>query len=334
MKSLTALTYTSYSTPQELATYGGDWLYFVDDYGQNLVLNFSTIFKDTEDLIVGDAYFYLYTRNNEFEPETLVIPETNAPIESKYLNKSKDIRILTHGWRTGEKAEWLQNIKQSFLRQYDINVITVDWYELSRNEIYPLAAVSTRYVGRRVATLLRALIRTYRLTGQSFHLIGHSLGAHVMGYAGMFSNQKIFRITGLDPARPLFEVPIMPPDFRLDKSDAEFVDIIHTCGGVYGYRQSYGDADFYPNSGLPMQPGCNGARRAADACSHSRSYEYFEESIEYKSEGGFISYACESWEKFEKDECKNNPTTSMGYPASPQSNGNYYLRTRNESKYA
>lgn len=68
-------------------------------------------------------------------------------------------------------------------------------------------------------------------------------------------------ISGLDPARPLFEVPIMAPEYRLDKSDAEFVDIIHTCGGVYGYEQSYGHADFYPNNGYPMQPGCSGARQ-------------------------------------------------------------------------
>lgn len=71
---------------------------------------------------------------------------------------------------------------------------------------------------------------------------------------------------GLDPARPLFEVPKMPPDFSLDAGDADFVDILHTCGGVYGYRESHGDADFYPNNGRPMQPGCDGARQVAGKC--------------------------------------------------------------------
>ncbi|XP_023935424.2 lipoprotein lipase-like [Bicyclus anynana] len=325
----------SHNTPEEsAANYGGDWTYFVDDYGDSLVLNFSKILDDTEDFIVGDAYFYLYTRNNNNNPENLTIPEIDEPIQSVYFNKSNDIRILTHGWRTSASVEWLQKIKDAFLREYDINVIIVDWYELSKNEIYPLAAISTRYVGSRVARLINTLAQTYGLSGQNIHLIGHSLGAHVMGYAGMFSKQKIFRITGLDPARPLFEIPAMPADFCLDKNDAEFVDIIHTSGGVYGYRRSYGHADFYPNNGLPMQPGCNGIKQAIDACSHSRSHEYFEESIEYKPEEGFVAYVCDSWEDFENDKCKENPTSSMGYPASPKSNGNYYLRTRNESKYA
>ncbi|CAH2244753.1 jg5590 [Pararge aegeria aegeria] len=333
---LAFLTSLSYSTTLEDVEKNneGDWLYFVDDYGSSIVLNLSTILEDTEHFIVGDAYFYLYTRNNEDKPEALVIPETDEPIKSEYFNKSNDVRVVTHGWRTGETVDWLQNTKNSLLREYDVNVITVDWYDLAKNEIYPLAAISTRYVGGRVAKLLGTLINTYGLKGQSIHLIGHSLGAHVMGYAGMLSTEKIFRITGLDPARPLFELPIMPPDYRLDKTDADFVDIIHTCGGVFGYRRSYGHADFYPNNGMPTQPGCGGVRQILHACSHGRSHDYFEESIGYTSEGGFIAYACESWENFEKGECENNQTTSMGYPADPKNTGNFYLRTRNESKYA
>lgn len=62
---------------------------------------------------------------------------------------------------------------------------------------------------------------------------------------------------GLDPARPLFEIPDMMDDFKLDYTDAKFVDIIHTCGGVYGYEESHGHADFYPNNGTSPQPGCS-----------------------------------------------------------------------------
>lgn len=53
----------------------------------------------------------------------------------------------------------------------------------------------------------------------------------------------------------------MEPNYRLDTSDADFVDIIHTCGGIYGYKNSHGHADFYPNSGKPAQPGCEGVQQ-------------------------------------------------------------------------
>lgn len=44
---------------------------------------------------------------------------------------------------------------------------------------------------------------------------------------------------------------------HLAPSDAEFVDVIHTDGGVFGFPVSLGHADFFPNGGFPLQPGCS-----------------------------------------------------------------------------
>lgn len=43
---------------------------------------------------------------------------------------------------------------------------------------------------------------------------------------------------------------------HLSSTDAEFVDVIHTDGGVFGFPIALGDADFFPNGGFPAQPGC------------------------------------------------------------------------------
>ncbi|XP_041982175.1 pancreatic lipase-related protein 2-like [Aricia agestis] len=313
--------------------YGEEWLYFYDDNGTQHVMNFSSEPVDSRDMFYGEIYFDLYTRHNPLEPEALSIPEPDKLMESKYFNSSLGVKMVTHGWVTSAKAQWMQNIKNALLHYHDLNVITVDWYELSRNSFYPWPAYSTRYVGREIATFIAALVRSYNITGSSFHLIGHSLGAQVMGYAGMFSNETIQRITGLDPARPLFEVPEMPVDYCLDRTDAYFVDIIHTCGGVYGYRKSYGHADFYPNSGMPAQPGCSDISAIMESCSHGRAPEFFEESISHEPGTGFLAYPCENWDKFDKGECKEN-ATNMGYPATEDSRGDYFLHTSDTPKYA
>lgn len=104
--------------------------------------------------------------------------------------------MVTHGWLSSDKSVWLQKITDNYLQSYDYNVITVDWSEIAANPSYVWPALSTRYVGKQVAKLLEALMTTYNITGRNMHLIGHSLGAQVMGYAGMFSNRPINRVTG------------------------------------------------------------------------------------------------------------------------------------------
>lgn len=64
---------------------------------------------------------------------------------------------------------------------------------------------------------------------------------------------------GLDPAGPLFES--QDPRARLDATDANFVDVIHSNGeqlilGGLGSWQPMGDVDYYPNGGK-MQSGCS-----------------------------------------------------------------------------
>ena len=124
-----------------------------------------------------------------------MIPKNNDTFHSVNFNNLNNIRVITHGWLSTENMTWLQNIKNSFLREFDLNVITVDWSELSKNIVYPYAAFSTRYVGKKVAHLLRTIDMTYKRTNH-VHLIGHSLGAQVMGYAGMFLDGKVDRVTG------------------------------------------------------------------------------------------------------------------------------------------
>jgi hypothetical protein len=91
------------------------------------------------------------------------------------------------------------------------------------------------------------------LKPSAVQLIGHSLGAHIAGNVGKFFNGTIGRITGLDPAGPLFQTT---SEDALSSDNALFVDSIHTSSGVLGQTRPTVDASFYPNRGDPPQPGC------------------------------------------------------------------------------
>ncbi|GFG40076.1 hypothetical protein Cfor_01426 [Coptotermes formosanus] len=144
--------------------------------------------------------------------------------------------------------------------QEDVNVIVVDWSGGGGSWMYWRAVANTRVTGLEVTKLIRKLIEA-GLKTKSIHLIGHSLGAHICSYAG--SNLGgVGRITGLDPAQPCFQAD--SPDIRLDPSDADFIDVIHTNGRVLekvglGLPDPIGHVDFYPNGGA-KQPGCSKKR--------------------------------------------------------------------------
>jgi pimeloyl-ACP methyl ester carboxylesterase len=90
-------------------------------------------------------------------------------------------------------------------------------------------------------------------------LIGHSFGAHVAGVVGLKTGGKIGAIYGLDPAGPFFydknNILTNTDENRLDKTDAQFVQVLHTNAKFYGTSQAIGHQDFYPNGGDGM-PNC------------------------------------------------------------------------------
>lgn len=115
-----------------------------------------------------------------------------------------------------------------FLAKGDFNVIFVDWSSGSTNPgiDYPQAAANTRVTGAEIALIAKKLQDERDVNPDSCYCIGHSLGAHTCGFAG--KRAKFGRITGLDPAGPLWIDN--EPEARLDKGDAVLVDCIHTHG--------------------------------------------------------------------------------------------------------
>lgn len=92
------------------------------------------------------------------------------------------------------------------------------------------------------------------MSPKDVHIIGHSLGAHIAGNAARYFGGNIGRVTGLDPAGPLFLPTARDAIWPMD---AQFVDIIHTCVGILGETEPRGHVDIYPNFGVPSQPGCS-----------------------------------------------------------------------------
>ncbi|XP_044726529.1 phospholipase A1-like [Chrysoperla carnea] len=186
-------------------------------------------------------------------------------------------------------------------------------------------------VGEYVGELLISLAEAKNLSMKNIQIIGFSLGAHVAGSIGKTIktkiDKKIGRITGLDPAGPLFRN--VSAEKRLDKDDAMFVDVIHTHGMMYGLYMPIGHVDFYVNGGCTQK--CSKLDKFPP-CSHLLACNYFIESIKSNE---FISTLCDSYKNYEEGQCEHRQKVSMGCQLEKTaSSGNYYLNTNIKPPYA
>ncbi|XP_023312445.1 pancreatic triacylglycerol lipase-like, partial [Anoplophora glabripennis] len=124
---------------------------------------------------------------------------------------------------------------------------------------------------------------------------------------------------------------------RLTKSDADYVDVIHTDSGIFGFPLSIGHADFFPNGGRALQPGCQPSylvrQRLVNqvlACSHVRAWRLYAESV--RREKAFPATKCSLWRGPNK-QCDFSTDAYMGYANAKnrKGRGTYHLITH-ESK--
>ncbi|XP_060524419.1 uncharacterized protein LOC132700864 [Cylas formicarius] len=266
-----------------------------------------------------DIAFHLYTRHNPIEPTLLRIDDDQA-LANSHFNFSEPTVFFFHAFFESSTAQPALFIRTAYTRRGDHNILLLNAPRLEAGPWYLTAAQNTRIVGEYTAKFIDYLV-SRGLYLPSLHLTGLSLGAQMAGVCGQnVKSGRIRRITGMDPAGPLFTK--WPNSLKLDADDAEFVDVIHTDAGIFGYPSQIGHADFWPNRGLAPQPGCNlkeVKRRNPDAvleyafCSHWKSYQYFAESI-VDPNAFYGAVNCDSWGDYEKGVCNEDTSfvTQMG----------------------
>lgn len=181
---------------------------------------------------LSDVTFLFVTKNVN---NTVAVPfaQSKDLLCMMEFDSSKFTVVYAFGWGSGYQNESTQTVVSAFLAKTDFNILVVNWAKYSGGN-YVLDTLD--YVAA-IGTLLGQTLARMKSEGfGSFYLVGHSLGAHMMGYAARTSaalSFKIPRVTGLDPASPGF-FPMNPFLTALSKQDTDFVDIIHTNSIFFG----------------------------------------------------------------------------------------------------
>ncbi|XP_050546187.1 lipase member H-like isoform X2 [Daktulosphaira vitifoliae] len=231
---------------------------------------------------------------------------------------NKPVIIFVHGFRSSPETWRFADIYNVLLNKMDVNVILVDWSDVWSKKLSYKYAVSQSHD---LIDLLANFINVLGPHGilknlNDVTLVGHSLGAHVVGNVGRKLNGEVKRIIALDPARPSFESDSI--NERVNINSGKFVIVIHTSTKFFGLKEPLGHVDIYFNGGL-LQPAF---------CSHSKAIEYLINSINNSS--AYTAFKCDTLENCEQMIINNDEESikmNMNIPVSTR--GLYLVVTQN-----
>ncbi|XP_004535454.1 vitellogenin-1-like [Ceratitis capitata] len=216
--------------------------------------------------------------------------------------------VIASGWLTNanKSDDMLDGLGKAFNCRGDTNFLGIDVGRYIQT-LYSWSLLNTTRIGEILAIALVDLTKT--LPVENFHLMGHSLGAQIVGEAARQYNrltgEKIPRVTGFDPAGSCINY-----DQRLitiTASDASYVDIIHTNPSLVGQAIPTGDVDFFVGSGFSVK------NSSLDStCSQHHPFRYYVESVYPGNEYNFPAKRCDSLLHLSQGRCVG-PEVPMGY---------------------
>ncbi|CAG7725747.1 unnamed protein product [Allacma fusca] len=256
--------------------------------------------------------FYVANNLRNSSSYTEIILNDILSLQNSGLVRNLPLKVLIHGIDQSLTAQFPQDVKNAYLRSEQIltkNILIVDYGAMANIKTesqlngfdYPIcyvqAVLNTATAGTRIAQLIQFIMDNGYAQLNDTHIIGHSLGGHVGGFAAnhlqtLNGGKKPARLTALDPAAPGFRPKVLPVR-PMTPDDAIFVDVIHTNQICFGVLGPVGQVDIFVNFALFLQPPCVGnitlkgflvetlpdVLSLGSWCSHGASITYFSQSI-------------------------------------------------------
>ncbi|XP_028161551.1 pancreatic lipase-related protein 2-like [Ostrinia furnacalis] len=259
--------------------------------------------------------YFLFTRRNSNTAQSLVMNDPES-IRNSYYNPRVPTVVISHGWLSSHNTDINPVIRDAYLAKSDVNIIVLDWRRLAIAD-YITAVRGVPAVGRGLGQFISFLINTAGGNLNYFHLVGFSLGAHLVGNAGRELGGRVARITGLDPAGPLWNYNSK----RINENDGIYVEAIHTDGGLngLGIGSAVANADFFPNGGT-NQPGC-----LTGICDHNRAWELFAATVTHNH---LIGMQCSNNLQITLNTCRGDTLYMGNDNLKKTGNGMFRVNTR------
>lgn len=207
----------------------------------------------------------------------------------------------------------------AYLQYQDVNACVVDWTNWALYDYFSVAYHFKRKIGAYIAQFL-LYFESAGVNLDDVTLVGHSMGAHILGYTGNLLKGRVGSIFGLDPAGPFICWPFtQPTKERLSPSSAKYVQTIVTSKNMMGCPFALGHQNFYANLGLFPQAVCKVEHLEPFHCSHYLGTKIFTFSLIPSL-------------KFKATQIGTNVTDLVGI-YSARRRGNFLFQTSNYQPY-
>ncbi|XP_072931662.1 lipase member H-B-like isoform X2 [Epargyreus clarus] len=281
-------------------------------------------------LDVNDTMVYFYDFQNNFT-ESFKVNDAFVGLTSSYhLNVTRKFIFFVMGYKANITWSSSNVVTNTFRNVPNIYLMMVDHSVLGhkggKRRNFENSIMHSYYVGRALGRLLSQL-HGVGIPSRNIYCIGSSLGAQILGYAGHSymkeTREKIWRITGLDPAGPCFSNSDVENQLRSGLAD--YVEVYHCNAGVFGTSSVLADIDVFVNDGR-NQPYCHVPLRenVSAQCSHQSCLMYWIRSVERSD---WLALACDSYEDFITGKCVGNEVATVGYFNPGNSTGVFYATT-------
>lgn len=278
---------------------------------------------------------YFYDFQNDFNYSFPIDTAAEAIQNAYRLDVTRRLIVFVPGYKSHIVRNAPELIRAAFKNVPNVYLMIVDHsiYTSAQGGSIKSYERSVHYaydLGRAVGQLLTK----FHLMGfqsNNIHCIGHSLGGQILGYAGIqytnMTSEKLWRITGIDPAGPCFSNSLIEDQLR--SGSAEYVEVYHCNAGGLGTTSVLADTDFFLNDGK-IQPRCDASFLSSFGdseakCSHKSCVKYWTQTV--GNSAWYLAWQCDSYKAFSKGKCAANPVTIAGYWNPGNATGVFYAST-------
>lgn len=286
---------------------------------------------------VNGIKVYFYDFQNNFNISYGIDSAVEGITNSYNLDITRRIIFFVPGYKSHITKKTEELVRQTFKDIPNVYLIIIDhslYTSAQGGKIgsYERSVTYVYYIGKALGKLLAGL-RADGFPSQNLHCIGHSLGSQMLAVVGTtyteLTKEKIWRITGIDPAGPCFSNSFIQDQIR--SGVGQYVEVYHCNAGGLGTTAVLADTDFFFNKKGKKQPSCHEGlipgKGESDAakCSHKACVKYYMETVHHPQ--WYLAWQCNSYDNFSEGRCSGNEVTIAGYNNPGNATGVFYVST-------